>query len=217
MKISFRQELPLLVIVALPFLYLAYIWNQLPAEVPLHWNINGEVDRYGSKGELLIIPLLVCLPVYFSFLLIPFIDPKAKIQQMGVKYTHLRLGMTLAMSILAIILLYLPLNPSPTNSTLIFFPIGFIFIISGNFMQTIRPNYFVGIRTPWTLENETVWKDTHRIGGMVMLVFGAVLVLASLLLSFQWTIRILLVISVLLVGFLMLYSYMRFQQVQKQE
>ena len=56
---NLKKELPLIGIVLLPFLYLAYVWNQLPTEVPLHWNIKGEVDRYGDKSELILIPILI--------------------------------------------------------------------------------------------------------------------------------------------------------------
>ena len=74
-----KKELPLVLIVLLPFIYLAYIWNELPEKVPMHWNIKGEIDRYGEKIELLIIPFLLPFLVYIIFLVVPKIDPKKRI------------------------------------------------------------------------------------------------------------------------------------------
>jgi len=80
---NLKKELPLIGIVLLPFLYLAYVWNQLPAQVPLHYNIKGEVDRYGDKSELILIPIMTSLLIYVIFLAVPHIDPKKQIQKMG--------------------------------------------------------------------------------------------------------------------------------------
>ena len=78
-----KKETPLITIVLLPFIYLAYIWNELPENVPLHWNLEGEIDRYGDKSELLIIPFVMPLLVYLIFLVVPEIDPKNKLNKMG--------------------------------------------------------------------------------------------------------------------------------------
>ena len=73
-----KKELPLLSVVALPFIYLTYVWNNLPTKVPLHWNFKGEIDRYGDKIELLLIPIIMPLLTYVIFLIVPKIDPKKK-------------------------------------------------------------------------------------------------------------------------------------------
>ena len=104
MQINIKKELSLVAIVAAPFIYLASIWNGLPATVPVHWNVKGEIDRYGDKSELLLIPFLLPLLIYIIFSLVPLIDPKGKIKQMGNKYFMLKAAMTIFMSILAILL-----------------------------------------------------------------------------------------------------------------
>lgn len=86
MKFELKKELPLIMIIALPFIYLYMVWDKLGNKVPLHWNISGEVDGYGSKSELLLIPFLLPVLVYLIFLVIPLIDPKGKIEKMGGKY-----------------------------------------------------------------------------------------------------------------------------------
>ena len=74
MKIHLKKELPLLLIVAMPFIYLAYVWADLPNKVPLHWNIKGEIDRWGDKQELILIPFLLPLLTYIIFLFVPIIE-----------------------------------------------------------------------------------------------------------------------------------------------
>lgn len=175
------KELPLIGIVLLPFLYLAYVWNQLPAEVPLHYNIKGEVDRYGDKSELILIPILTSVLIYVIFLAVPYIDPKKQIQKMGKKYDTLKLIATTFMSVLALFIIYMAKNQSVANPNYIFLLMGVLFIIFGNYFKTIKANYFIGIRTPWTLESEIVWKETHKMGGKIWFIGGLLIILSCLI------------------------------------
>lgn len=153
-----RKELPILLIAVLPFLYLAFIWNQLPASVPLHWNLSGEADRYGSKNELTLMVALLPLLPYTIMTLAPKMDPKQKLHKMGGKFFSLKLCLTCAMSALTIYILYITKKSSIPNPNFIFLLVGILYAIIGNFLKTVRPNYFIGIKTPWTLENDIIWK-----------------------------------------------------------
>ena len=148
-----KKELPLIGIVLLPFLYLMYVWNQLPEQVPLHYNLKGEVDRYGDKSELIMIPILLPLLIYVIFLAVPYIDPKKQIQKMGNKYDTLKLILTTFMSALALFIIYTAKNQTLTNPNIIFLIIGLLYLIFGNYFKTIKANYFIVFRTPWTLES----------------------------------------------------------------
>ena len=165
MKIDIKKEIPLIGVVLLPFLYLGYIWQELPNKVPVHWNAKGEIDRYGDKTELLLIPFLLPLLIYVIFLVIPYIDPKKNIEKMGKKYDTIKFLLTVFMSVLATYILYSAKTASISSPNGVIILIGILFIILGNFFKTIKANYFIGIRTPWTLENEEVWKHTHRMAG----------------------------------------------------
>lgn len=164
---SLKKELPLIIVVLLPLIYLAYVWNDLRETVPMHWDVNGEIDRYGDKFELLMIPFLLPLLVYVLFSVIPIIDPKNKLTKMGNKLQSLKALMTIFMSVLALFIIYTAKNQSMTNLNYIILLIGVLYIILGNYLKTIKPNYFIGIRTPWTLQNETVWKKTHKLAGVL--------------------------------------------------
>jgi len=210
-----KKELPLIAIVLLPFLYLAYIWNQLPEKVPMHWNIKGEIDRYGDKIELIIIPILLPLLVYVIFLVVPKIDPKNNLNKMGNKLHTIKVLLTTFMSILALFIIYSAKNQSFTNPNYIVLLIGILYIILGNYFKTIKANYFIGIRTPWTLENETVWKETHKLGGKMWFIGGIIVVLTSLILDKKPNFIIFLIITGIITIIPIVYSYIIFKKEKK--
>ena len=217
MKINFKKELPILVIVAIPFLYLAYIWNSLPEKVPMHWNIQGEIDRWGEKQELILIPLLLPFLVYVIFLFVPIIDPKKQIDKMGTKYHNFKFILVLFMSFLALFIIYTAKGQSITNNNYIFILIGLLLTVIGNFLKTVRPNYFIGIKTPWTLENETVWKETHHLAGKMWFVGGLLIVLSSLILSKDMASIVFISITLFIAFIPILFSYMRFNKLTKHQ
>lgn len=207
-----KKELPILAIVLLPFIYLAYIWNELPNKVPMHWNIKGEIDRYGDKSELIIIPFLLPLLVYLIFLVVPKIDPKNKLNKMGGKLNTIKFLLTTFMSILALFIIYTAKNQSFTNPNYIVLLIGVLYIILGNYFKTIKPNYFIGIRTPWTLENETIWKETHKLGGKIWFIGGILVVIFSLILDKNLNFTIFLIITGLITIIPIVYSYLMYKK-----
>jgi uncharacterized membrane protein len=209
---NLKKELPLIGIVLLPFLYLAYVWNQLPTEVPLHWNIKGEVDRYGDKSELILIPILTSVLIYVIFLVVPYIDPKKQIQKMGKKYHTLKLIATTFMSVLALFIIYMAKNQSVANPNYIFLLMGVLFIIFGNYFKTIKANYFIGIRTPWTLESEIVWKETHKMGGKIWFTGGLLIILSCLIFEKEINAVIFLIITAIMVLVPVVYSYLLFKK-----
>ncbi|MGB5358629.1 MAG: SdpI family protein [Eudoraea sp.] len=215
MNPKLKKELPLIVIVLIPFIYLAYIWNQLPEKVPMHWNIKGEIDRYGDKIELIIIPILLPLLIYIIFLVIPKMDPKNKLQNMGNKYQNIKTLLTLFMSILALFIIYSIKNKSLTNPNYILLSMGVLYTILGNYFKTIKPNYFIGIRTPWTLENDTVWQETHLLAGKIWFIGGLMVVFSSLILNGQSNLTVFIIITMVMVLIPIIYSYLKFKKIKK--
>ncbi|WP_375325704.1 SdpI family protein [Flagellimonas sp. GZD32] len=209
---NLKKELPIIGIVLLPFVYLAYIWNQLPQEVPLHYNIKGEIDRYGDKSELIMIPIMLPLLIYVLLLVVPYIDPKKQIQKMGNKYYSLKLILTLITSVLALFILYSTKGGSLGNPNFIFVIVGVMYLILGNYFKTIKANYFIGIRTPWTLESEFIWKETHKLGGKVWFIGGIVAIISSLTLPMETNFKVFMAITVIIALIPIIYSYMLFKK-----
>lgn len=209
---NIKKELPLIAIVLLPFLYLAYIWNQLPDKVPVHWNFKGEIDRYGDKAERILIPVLLPLLMYVIFSVVPKIDPKKKLNKMGNKFQSLKIWMITFMSLLALFIIYSAKNQSFDNSNYLVILIGVLYIILGNYFKTIKANYFIGIRTPWTLESEFVWKETHKLAGKMWFIGGIIVVLSSFVLEKQINFIVFLTITGIIAIVPIGYSYLLFRR-----
>lgn len=209
---NLKKELPLIGIVLLPFVYLAYVWNQLPAQVPMHYNIEGEIDRYGNKSELILIPIMTSLLIYLIFLAVPYIDPKKQIQKMGGKYDTLKFFITTFMSILALFIIYTAKNRTLTDPDYILLGCGVLFLILGNYFKTLKANYFIGIRTPWTLESESVWKQTHKLAGKIWFLGGLLIILSCLILDGKTNFIVFICITAIMVLVPVLYSYLLFRK-----
>lgn len=211
---AFFQELLILIIALVPVAYLYSLWHELPEEVPIHWNIKGEVDGYGSKYTLWWVILSMNVPIYLLMLFLPKLAAKSEnIKLMGKKYHRLRLILQLFMTALVMIII---LSASGNNSTSIETLLGYCFIIFmllfGNYMGSIRQNHFMGIRTPWTLENETVWKKTHQLGGRLWIASALVGLPLLWILPQQWqfTTIISLMVAPMLVA--CVYSFLLFKK-----
>ncbi|WMN07321.1 SdpI family protein [Marivirga arenosa] len=211
-----KKELPLIAIVLLPFVYLAYVWNDLPNKVPLHWNLQGEVDRFGEKTELILAVFVLPVLVYVLLLIVPKIDPKNKLHQMGNKYDNIRFMLITFISAITIFIIYSANNQSVANPNYIVLLVGVLYLILGNYFKTIKANYFIGIRTPWTLESEEVWKATHKLAGILWFIGGIAVVLSSLIFDKQINFMVLISITAVISLVPIIYSYMTFQKFKNQ-
>ncbi len=211
MKFSFKKELPLLLLAVFPASFLLFIWKELPLEVPLHWGINGEIDRYGSKIELLFLGLIPVI-LYALFLFLPLIDPKKRLGAMGTKFYIVRLIMALFLAVLFTYIIYSVKKESLLNPNYLFAIIGAFFVLLGNYFKTIKPNYFVGIRTPWTLENEAIWKSTHILAGKLWVIGGLLIIFSSFIFTEKTALTMFLIITGIITLIPVAHSYQQFKK-----
>lgn len=164
---TLAKDWPALFLLLLPFVLIAMYWNQIPEEIAMHWNSRGEIDRWGEKGfDVFFLPL-ISLGVYLLMIAIPYIDPKRKSenQQKGLRAFRLIIPLLLTGIFLVVLLQWIGVNFEVGKA--IGLVITVFFLIIGNYLQSLRPNYFIGLRTPWTLESEDIWRKTHRLGSKV--------------------------------------------------
>src|SRR5665647_549077 len=135
------------ILILIPFIYLAIVWENLPVKVPTHFDLSGIPNGWTDKNGLVYVIGAMCIGTYLLMLLIPFFDPKKKIEQMGNKYYYLRLALSFFMTLICIYILYSG-SGKTLNPTLLFAIIGALYAVLGNYFPTIKPNYFIGIRTP---------------------------------------------------------------------
>ena len=178
---SLTREIALWTIILVPFVYLALAWNELPERVPVHFNLEGQADGWAGKTALLGIVAITTVGMNLLLLIIPRIDPKRKLEYMGSKYDQLRFILIGFMAALSVFTIYNAIHVVTFQMNVLFILLGALFVALGNYFQAIRPNYFIGIRTPWTLESEHVWRRTHRLGGRLWVAGGLLMIVLALL------------------------------------
>jgi uncharacterized membrane protein len=170
----------------LPIAYLAYVYGALPATVPMHYDANGVPNSYGSKGSFLLVQLMVSGVGAFVYLLIrylPSIDPKKQAQYSEATFRKLSLGILTFISALGIIITYAASQKGFKIDKLLFPMLGLLFAFIGNMMNNIKPNYFAGIRTPWTLEDPETWRATHRLSAKLWFIGGLMITAITLVVT----------------------------------
>lgn len=211
-KSSRTTELVLLGITAIPLFYLGLIWSGLPARVPTHFGPDGQPNDYSSKEAFAIGLLLLSAFNYGLMRVLPSIDPKKHL--LSASYARIRFTITLFITGIACVILFI-MQTGKTGavvSDLILSAVFLLLAAMGNVMLTVPQNYFVGIKTPWALANETNWRKTHRLAGKLWVVGGLSAFVISLFIPpMAKTVLTVVVISVL-AGVPYLYSYRLFKQ-----
>ncbi len=189
------------------------IFPAMPEIIPTHWGITGEIDAWSPKYWVFLfagLPLLMSLLSIF----IPKIDPKKENYEKH--WSTYRLIITLI--IIFLILLHWIMVSTALGiwmadvAALVPGGIGVLFLIMGNYLPRIRHNYTIGIRLPWTLTNEIVWKKIHRLGGGLMMILGLTL-LGSVFFPPYIRFTVLIVGLVAFLGGTSVYSYYIFKKV----
>jgi uncharacterized membrane protein len=205
-------EIILWLFLLIPYIYLYQIWDQLPDIVPTHFNFSGEADGWSSKRSLLFLPAFLGIGIYLLLLFLPELDPKKNISLKDPKYYGIRFIMACFFSMLSTYILYTALVGKISNTTLLFGFIGVLFAVIGNYFKDIKPNYFIGIRTPWTLEDERVWEHTHQIGSKIWMFGGLGLFLSAIFISDEKIFLAIFFILLILMIFLpIIYSYLDYK------
>ena len=211
-----KKDWHLILLILVPIVYLMYMYDTLPDTVPIHWNIKGQVDGYGSKG-MLWIPAWIPLVSYLLFSFIPKMQSSQALKQMGKKYHKIKWVMVSFLTLTMLYLFYLIGHDKTFSTDLMFATMGVFFLLMGNYFKTIRINYLIGIRTPWTLKNESVWKKTHVLAGQVWFAGGLIIVMHSLFGVEAWRPYVFFFIIIMMLFIPMVYSYVIFHQLENSE
>lgn len=191
----------------------AYVYPMLPDAVASHWGVNGEVNGHMSKfwGVFLIPALAVAM--YLLFIAIPYIAPNKKTILQFRHYFTLKLSIILFLAAVYVYTLLFNLGYQFNINRLMPALLGALFIVIGFVIKDIKKNYFIGIRTPWTLASELVWKKTHLFGSKTFAMAGLVCFTALFQPQYAFYIIITAVILAALVP--VVYSYLEFRKIKK--
>lgn len=204
----------ILVLVFLSLLATAMLYQALPEQIPSHWNIKGEVDAYQNKPFVFVTGLLP-LGIYLLMKFLPKIDPKRGSYEKHKKaYSITQLLVVLMMITVHWIAIFAALGFDINVGVFVRILIGLMFVIMGNYMGQIRQNYFYGIRTPWALANEEVWKKTQRAGGYTFIMMG-ILMMVTIVLPPSLAVIVTIVTIFGGLVFMYMYSYLTYKKTAK--
>jgi uncharacterized membrane protein len=205
-------QLLTLVAVLLPALYLAYTWSALPNQIPTHFGADGLANGFTAKQNMWLPCVALPLGLYLLLLVLPRLDPKHRLDSGSSNFQKLTLALVGLMAGLNMLSLYAALHPQKHPGQLLTVVLGLFFALIGNYLTTVPPNYFVGIRTPWALEFPSNWARTHRLAGRLFFLTGTL----SAVLGLVWPGEV--ATAVLLIGVIgtavvaYIYSYWQYQQ-----
>src|SRR6266540_1592690 len=168
--------------IVLSFVMTAVLYNRLPEWVPTHWNARGDANGFMPKPWG---PFLLPLTMAFTYVLLvvlPRISPQGyRMDRFKAVFELMQASLLAFLFLLTVLALLAGIGVAVPMNRAIFAGLGLLFIVLGNFMGKVTKNFFVGIRTPWTLASDEVWLRTHRLGGKLFVLAGLAVLVSSLL------------------------------------
>lgn len=165
-----------------------YAWTVLPADaqLPIHWNVAGEVDGYAPKAVALLFAPAVAALIAAIFAAVPLLEPRRENLNRGRTLYHaLWVGMMLVFAAVHAHIVGAALGFAPEKPSFLIPAFGLLFVVIGNFLGKTRSNFVMGVRTPWTLSSDYAWEKTHRWLGRVWVVLGLATAASPFFLDFQ--------------------------------
>ena len=154
------------------------LYAQLPARIPTHWNGQGQIDGYGPR-HFVFLHTVFMVVFMLVWTVLPSLSPKRfKVDTFNATYWHICLIVVALLGYIQCVLVWGAYSPSMPMNRAMFGGLAVFVGLLGNVMGKVRRNFWIGIRTPWTLANEKVWYSTHRFAAKTM-VIGALLSLAG--------------------------------------
>lgn len=211
--IQLRKDWLIWLVLLIPFVFLAIYWDKFPAEIATHFDFNGKPNGTSSKTfGLLIIPLMN-IGMYFLFIYIPNIDPsRSNYILFETNYDRIRLAIHIFLLYIFCFIATYGLGYHENLTLFLFYGILIFLLILGRAMKTIKHNYFIGIRTPWTLANEEVWDKTHVFTSKVWTIST---IMMMVLLSFLPMKEIMFMVFIAIIVLIpVVFSYLEFRKIQ---
>lgn len=206
-----KSEIIIAGIILLSFVIGAYFYSQMPEKIASHWNAQGEVDGYMPKFWGLFLMPFISIILLLLFILIPRIDPlKANIEEFRKYYDGFVVLVILFLFYLYLLTIFWNTG---TRFNMIHFlapAFGVLFYYCGILMEKAKRNWFIGIRTPWTLSSERVWDRTHKTGGKLFKIAGIIALLGIFFERFA--ILFILAPVILVAVYTIAYSYFEYQK-----
>jgi len=208
-----KKEFVAIAVLLLVFLIGIYFYPQLPQQVASHWNASGQVNGYMDKTwAVFILPALAAV-IYLLMTFLPYIMPSKDAILKFKHYFTIKLSMVLFISAIYLYTLLFSLGFIISMNILMPVLLGLLFIVIGYSIRDVHHNYFLGIRTPWTLANKKVWKKTHEFGSKTFMIAGVACIISIIAGSNAFWVSM----TAIMIGALapVVYSYLEFRNLKK--
>lgn len=160
-------------------LFALVVWSWLPERVPTHWNVQGEPDAWSSRWAGLAIPVGSAAGLWLLAWVIPRIDPRGhNYERFEGTYWFVINLLLLFLAAVMLMTVGASLGWPVRIETAVPVLLGLLFVALGNFLPRVKSNWTMGVRTPWTLESEGVWRRTHRLAGWCFVGAGVLTLLS---------------------------------------
>ena len=208
-----KTYLAAIIIIIFSFLIGIYSYGYFPDKIASHWGSNGQVNGYMSKFWGIFLVPIISIAMLLLFYFLPKLDPLKK------NYKKFKIHYDLFILILIIFMFYIYLLTIiwnfgiKFNMNLAIIPaIGFLFIYIGIILGKLKRNWFIGIRTPWTISNDKVWDKTHKLGSKLFIISGIITLLGIFFPSYMiWFMLVPILVSSI---WLVIYSYLEFKKIK---
>lgn len=206
-----KSEVLIVGMILLSFAVGTYFYPQMPEKIASHWNEQGQVDGYTSKFWGLFLMPFVSVGLFLLFVLIPKIDPlKANIEKFRKYYNVFVVLVIVFLFYLYLLTIFWNLGIRFSMIQFLVPALGILFYYCGILIENAKRNWFIGIRTPWTLSNEKVWDKTHKIGGKLFKIAGVITLLGIFFQSYA--IFLVLAPVIIVAVYTIFYSYFEYQR-----
>jgi uncharacterized membrane protein len=205
----------MLVVVVLMWGFGLIMLPSIPDPAPIHWNAVGEVDGYGSPWIVALLPPIMATIMALLALVLPRIDPRGQGYTGFFRtYALIMNSLVLFFAGLQVITIGVAVGWPVSVPRLLSVGMSLLIIVLGNELGRVTPNYFVGIRTPWTLADPDVWRKTHRVGARLFVAGGGLAALSSLVVPEAWLFVATLLFVIVPVLATIPYSYVVWRQLR---
>jgi uncharacterized membrane protein len=153
----------------------AILFPHMPSRIPTHWNAHGQVNGYSAKGTLFIINPGIMLGTLGLFAILPWLSPRHfEVETFRSTYLYIMVVFVAFLSFVHALALWSAVTGQMDTHKAISGGMCLLFALLGNVMGKVRRNFYIGIRTPWTIADERVWNATHRLGAKTLVLGGLV-------------------------------------------
>ncbi len=206
-----KKELPLILIILAMFLSSFFLYSQMPERMPTHWNSEGEVDGYGNRFMGLFFMPILLSAIYLLFLFLP----KMMVYRKNFEgFRGYFFGFKVVFILFFVVIYISTLLPNlgiDVNMNYVMIPaLAVLFFYMGHMLKYVKRNYFIGIRTPWTMASEDVWDKTHILASKMFKLFA--LIIFSALFVPDMFVWFLLAPLGFIVLYLLTYSYQEYKK-----